>query len=364
MDRLEAYILSASGIIEAYKGKEPFAVYLKQYYAANKKHGSRDRKAISELCYNYWRLKNILPSIELAKQISLAAEYIATVSEKRPSAQEYDKLFPLIEKLSEKIDKEKFLMSMLRQPRLFCRVRPGYLRTFERKCEDEKIEYTKYAEDCFRFAPNFPLQNYFRIDKEIVIQDIASQQVFNEAIPAEKVFSIWDCCAASGGKSILFYDRLQKKGVNIFASDIRQSILKNYASRMQAANVPFVKADVIDLEKSIPENYLLKFDTVICDVPCSSSGTWARSPEQLSLFDKETIKTYAEKQKAIALNAIKSLKPNGHLYYITCSVFADENENVVEQLLAQGDVAQIHEAYHQYSDDGGDTLYSCLLRKK
>ena len=45
-------------VLSAYKGLEPFHYYIKKYFALNKKHGSRDRKIISSLCYNYFRLGN------------------------------------------------------------------------------------------------------------------------------------------------------------------------------------------------------------------------------------------------------------------------------------------------------------------
>ena len=50
------YLQYALPLIKGYKGNEPFHLYLKKYFSANKKHGSRDRKLITALCYGYFRL--------------------------------------------------------------------------------------------------------------------------------------------------------------------------------------------------------------------------------------------------------------------------------------------------------------------
>ncbi|MEO5650761.1 MAG: hypothetical protein ABIR03_12670, partial [Ginsengibacter sp.] len=50
------YMQYASSLLSNYKGAEPFHLYVKKYFSLNKKHGSRDRKQIAALCYNYFRL--------------------------------------------------------------------------------------------------------------------------------------------------------------------------------------------------------------------------------------------------------------------------------------------------------------------
>jgi 16S rRNA (cytosine967-C5)-methyltransferase len=55
-NRFHRYLQYASAILLKYKGGEPFHLYLKKYFSANKKHGSKDRKQITSLCYHYFRL--------------------------------------------------------------------------------------------------------------------------------------------------------------------------------------------------------------------------------------------------------------------------------------------------------------------
>ena len=69
------------------------------------------------------------------------------------------------------------------------------------------------------------------LNKEVVVQDLNSQRVFdffkqNKRSDEKTLLSVWDTCAASGGKSILIHDVLKSK-VKITASDIRENILSN-----------------------------------------------------------------------------------------------------------------------------------------
>lgn len=49
------YLATALNIIAVYNGDKPLEFHLKKYYSLNKKHGSKDRKVISDICYSYFR---------------------------------------------------------------------------------------------------------------------------------------------------------------------------------------------------------------------------------------------------------------------------------------------------------------------
>ena len=61
--------------LKNYNGGEPFHLYLKKYYSANKKHGSKDRKQISSLCYDYFRL-----GFGVSSEISITEKLFVAVS--------------------------------------------------------------------------------------------------------------------------------------------------------------------------------------------------------------------------------------------------------------------------------------------
>jgi 16S rRNA (cytosine967-C5)-methyltransferase len=69
-----------------------------------------------------------------------------------------------------------------------------------------------------------------------------------------------------------------------------------------------------------------KFDTVVCDLPCSGSGAWRRSPESKWSLTPSDLEAFVRLQRDIIAKAITHLAPNGHLALITCSIFATENQ--------------------------------------
>jgi 16S rRNA (cytosine967-C5)-methyltransferase len=105
------------------------------------------------------------------------------------------------------------------------------------------------------------------------------------------------------------------------------------------------------------------FDAVLADVPCSGSGTWSRTPEWLSYFSEDMLQRYVKNQKIIIGNAVKKLKTGGKLIYITCSVYADENEQNINWFLQNLPLKPDTQCYFQFSKAGGDTLFAARMIK-
>jgi len=66
---------------------------------------------------------------------------------------------------------------------------------------------------------------------------------------------------------------------------------------------------------------LYNYQLIVCDAPCTGSGTWSRTPENLFYFKPEIVEDFAQRQKQIVTNVIPYLQNEGLLFYITCSVF-------------------------------------------
>jgi 16S rRNA (cytosine967-C5)-methyltransferase len=77
-----------------------------------------------------------------------------------------------------------------------------------------------------------------------------------------------------------------------------------------------------------------QFDLVLCDVPCSGTGTLARNPEIKQRLQPEDLVRQRERQVAILRSALKAVAAGGELVYSTCSLEPEENEQVVEAVLA------------------------------
>jgi 16S rRNA (cytosine967-C5)-methyltransferase len=102
---------------------------------------------------------------------------------------------------------------------------------------------------------------------------------------------------------------------------------------------------------------------IICDAPCTGSGTWSRTPEQLYFFDEKRIERYAGLQKKIVSNVILHLKENGCFVYITCSVFKKENDEIVEFVERQFNLELIKMELLKGYDKKADTMFAALFRK-
>jgi len=360
--RSHSYLNTAKKIIQSYDGTVPLAAWLKQFFRTDKKFGSKDRKEISQACYCFYRLGRALQSIDMEEKI-LTGLFLCSFSSnkileelkpewngqldlplseklKHLSAQEEVKnIFPFSDEVSDEIDLSTFNQSFLVQPDLFLRIRPGKNEKVLRQLQAAGAEFG-LDDDCIRLSNQAKVDEIVNIDEDAVVQDYNSQKTlepFRTSIADSRLpIAVWDCCAASGGKSILFHDHFPNAHLTV--SDVRESILINLQKRFSRAGIKNYNRFVADL--SAPDFEISrKFDLVLCDAPCSGSGTWSRTPEQLHFFKQERIAYYAQLQKKIVSNAVRALKKNGQLLYITCSVFKKENEEVaafIQQNLSLG----------------------------
>jgi 16S rRNA (cytosine967-C5)-methyltransferase len=293
--------------------------------------------------------ENLLAKIDLVKNIF------------NPSG-----IFPFADELSNEINPGLFNLSFLIQPKLFVRIRPGKKELVVNKLKNANIFFEVVKDNCLAFSNSEKISNVLSIDQEVVIQDYNSQQtedlLKHEWKEPEKKFLLWDCCAASGGKSILAHDLF--KGVRITVSDTRKNILQNLQFRFQRAGIVNYTSFIADLTATEPAKKIEKtFDVVIADVPCSGSGTWARTPEQLLFFDPKEIKRYAKLQQEIVMNGAGYLKSNGFLLYITCSVFKNENEENVSFFVEKTGLQLIKSQYLKGYEMQADTLFVALFKK-
>lgn len=390
-----SYLNTAKSILQLYKGDQPFGIFIKDFFRQHKKYGSKDRKQISHLCYCYFRTGKLLSNFSQEDAIiaalflcstagndmlqQLNAEWNAKVT---ISVEEKCDLlgvkiadvFPWETELSKWIDHVKFCASLLIQPDLFLRIRPGFQKSVIEKLEKNAIPF-ELDNQCVRLSNSTKIEEVLPPDQEVVIQDYNSQQVgtiFAEVISGiytvEKSGNsgkgmpvVWDCCAASGGKSIMLYDLFP--AMRLTVSDVRKNILINLEKRFETAGIKKYRSFVVDLagEKVRPgENY----DLIIADAPCSGSGTWGRTPEQLFYFESATIDRYSQLQQKILKNIIPSLSEKGKLVYITCSVFKKENEEIIEylqnELKLQLEDMRLLPGYEKKAD----SLFVAVLNKK
>jgi 16S rRNA (cytosine967-C5)-methyltransferase len=392
MSYLNQHLQTAIGIIDGYDGAVPLAAYLKNHFSANKKYGSKDRKNISHFCYAFFRLGHALKACPAEQRIRvslflqnnqpgswiilfehswieawspLLKERITFVQTAFPDFQ-LEQVFPWLNKMGKELEQTAFLNATFVQPDLFLRIRPGYRNKVIQQLSDQQISFVQKDNDCLALPAASRLENVLDIDKEVVVQDASSQNIAQllKMIRFKKQGRIqfWDCCAASGGKTILVKDLFED--IDITVSDIRHSILHNLSQRFQRAGIKHFHPIITDLSSENPGLPQKQFDLIFCDVPCSGSGTWGRTPEQLYFFKQTSIAVFVKLQQAILNKIIPFLAPGGYLIFSTCSVFQEENENNLERMLQTFVQLELVEAqYLKGYRQKADTMYAALLRK-
>jgi 16S rRNA (cytosine967-C5)-methyltransferase len=236
----------------------------------------------------------------------------------------------------------------------------------KQKLENAGIEFRAIAGDGIALSNASKLDEIIEINNEAVVQDYSSQRVGDLLSPLKGKrptggIRVWDCCAASGGKSIMLCDI--NPAIDLTVSDIRESILINLRKRFNEAGIKKYSAFVTDLSGGNIKMQASNFDLIICDAPCTGSGTWSRTPEQLFYFDENKIDKYAVLQKQIANNTIPFLKEGGYFLYITCSVFKKENEVVVDFIKNKFALDVVQSGIIAGYDIKADTMFAALLQK-
>lgn len=161
-------------------------------------------------------------------------------------------------------------------------------------------------------------------------QDIASQ-LCCMALDVKEGETVFDLCAAPGGKTFTIAENMNNTGV-VRSFDIYQSrveLIKSGAVRLGLNNVYTYLSDA----SIFNENYGFA-DKVLCDVPCSGLGIIRRKPE-IRFKKKSEIDGLPEIQYRILCNAVKYLKDGGRLVYSTCTLNPQENSQVCDRFLSE-----------------------------
>lgn len=392
------YVKSAVGLLQAYNGSVPLAAFLKQYFAQHKKFGSKDRKYISRLCYYYFRLGHAARMLSAEDAIRLAVyccndassewaelydttwlgHWPALLQQRLDYATSLypsfnsDAIFPFHQALSAEVNATLFSVSHLVQPDLFLRIRPGKAKLLQAALTTSAVPFTALSETALALPNGTKLEGIVETDREGVVQDYSSQRVgaLLELVQEEwstrstartaAPISVWDCCAASGGKSILAKDIFGE--IRLTVSDLRTSMLHNLEQRFIRADISKYKKFTADL--SVPAQVPAEqYDLIICDAPCSGSGTWGRTPEQLYYFEEKQVDAFQQLQQKITSNILAAVKPGGYLLYITCSVFAKENEEMVKFIGMQLPMELVQQQLIRGYTQKADTMFAALLRR-
>jgi 16S rRNA (cytosine967-C5)-methyltransferase len=169
----------------------------------------------------------------------------------------------------------------------------------------------------------------------VQVQGQASQLASLLLGPFFRDCTVLDGCAGLGGKSSHLLSLMQAHGGSITAVEpdsrrfklLRQTLeKKNGCCRVTAVN-----QSLQDFSRTTSQ----AFDRILIDAPCSGTGVIRKHPDIRWNRRQEELQRFGENQLKLLDSAVSLLAQDGILVYATCSIEAEENEQVVERFLAQ-----------------------------
>ena len=207
----------------------------------------------------------------------------------------------------------------------------------------------------------------------VSVQDTAAQ-IAVDLLQLEETHTVLDACAAPGGKTAHILERTSNNA-NVTALDIsaqRCEQLEDTLHRLKlTASVK--SADACQLDTWWDKT---QFDRILIDAPCSGTGVIRRHPDIKHHRKPEDIQALKEIQKDLLNTLWETLKENGLMLYMTCSILKQENIEQIDSFMKTHNDAEIVPTAHPNAltlNFGQQTLpgihemdgfYYCLLKKK
>ena len=205
------------------------------------------------------------------------------------------------------------------------------------------------------------------------VQDTAAQ-LSVDFLQVEPEMNVLDACAAPGGKSAHILERANND-LNLQALDISERRCEQLHSTLARLDLDaqIITADASQTEQwDVPEG---GYDRILIDAPCSGLGVIRRHPDIKHHRRPSDIETLNKVQQRLLSSLWSTLKPNGLMLYMTCSVLPSENEGQIETFINNYSDAIIEKIDHPDAltlTHGAQTLpgvhnmdgfYYCLIRK-
>ncbi|WP_199351137.1 RsmB/NOP family class I SAM-dependent RNA methyltransferase [Haliangium ochraceum] len=199
-----------------------------------------------------------------------------------------------------------------------------------------EVEPTRFARDGLVASGRsnlFALSSYKRGGFEV--QDEGSQLIAALCAPPLRSLVV-DYCAGAGGKTLALAAALENRG-RVVASDTDARKLQELRRRVKRAHASNVQVLTLPPDGTWPAALAALQGTVqrvLVDAPCSAVGTMRRHPELRWRLSADEAARYPALQFALCERSLALLAPGGELIYATCTLLRDENQGVIERLLA------------------------------
>lgn len=211
-------------------------------------------------------------------------------------------------------------------------------------------------------------------DGGLVVSDLAAQSVALLALPETRPARFLEIGAGRGTKSIL----LQNAALARYGSQMELDTLDSSAPRTEERTARLkrarIKEEHVYLKDATDLSDLSEgaYDAVFVDAPCSGMGTLRRHPDIRWRASADGVTSLASVGASILAQAARMVAPGGRLTYATCTVFAEENDEVIEAFLASEAgrgfecvlrASSIEEACADTTGPTPDAHYVCVMTR-
>lgn len=166
---------------------------------------------------------------------------------------------------------------------------------------------------------------------------------------------ILDLCASPGGKLLAAHDAFPHAA--LYANDVSPEKIDRLAENCQKYELQaFLRCGS---GETYPSETL--FDIIILDVPCTNSGVLNKRPEARWRLSQEAVNELKSIQLKLIEHALSLLSPKGELWFLTCSILPQENEELVEYVCSKYELKARFQELILPSEEGWDGGFACAL---
>jgi 16S rRNA (cytosine967-C5)-methyltransferase len=198
----------------------------------------------------------------------------------------------------------------------------------EEKTVLEKVQQLKHTYKLVQSRKPLTRTQSFR-QGFFYIQDKASCLAAEISAPKAGTL-VLDVCAAPGAKTTYFAQLMENRG-EIVSVDYSKRRIKVWKRETERVGVEIDSPIVADARNTLPLNLLA--DLVVLDPPCTSTGTFGKTPDAKWRLTKRSILGMAKIQEEMIDKCAEYTREGGFLVYSTCSISVEENEMVIERFL-------------------------------
>jgi 16S rRNA (cytosine967-C5)-methyltransferase len=186
------------------------------------------------------------------------------------------------------------------------------------------------------------------------VQDEAAQVCSHllSPLPGEHVL---DLCAGLGGKSTHMAQLMDDRGLIVALDMSRNRLIRLYEGSVRLG-IKCIHSVVGDARRGRSSTTGRSFDKIFIDGPCSGLGTISRHPDGKWARTEEDIRTLSRLQKSILDEAVSLLREGGRIFYATCTISKNENEDVVEYFLSENQEMKLEDLREHVPQWGLDLI--------